>query len=188
MRTNRIKILTELGLSVALFAILLVIGVFKMPYGGNISLAMIPIVVLALRRGPLVGVICGALCGMIDLIFEPYIFHPAQVILDYPIAYAMIGFSGVFATTIKTSLKEGKTLRALPLIVAATVTGACLRLVCHVFSGVIFFSEYAPEAQNVWVYSTVYNASYILPSALAVAIVALLVVPVLHKTLDRADD
>jgi len=183
MRNNRIRILAELGLSVALFAILQAIPAFKMPFGGSVSLAMVPIVVLALLRGPVVGVICGALCGVVDLMFEPYIFHPAQVVLDYPLAYALVGLSGVLSSGFKKFIRESKTALALIMIVAGTAVGAFARFVSHLLSGVIFFGEYAPEGQNVWLYSIVYNGPYMLASFIAVAAVALLVVPVLYRTL-----
>ena len=188
MRNSRIRILAEMGLTIALFAILQAIPAFKMPYGGSVSLAMVPIVILALLRGPVVGVICGALCGVVDLMFEPYLFHPAQVVLDYPLAYALVGFSGLLSTFFKKSMQEGKKLLSLLTIGGAVAIGVTSRLLSHVLSGVIFFSEYAPETQNVWLYSLIYNGTYLLPSLIAVAAVALVVVPILYKNLDWGND
>jgi thiamine transporter len=45
-------------------------------------------------------------------------------------------------------------------------------MACHVLSGVIFFASYAPEGQNVWIYSLVYNASFMAPSVIITAVVA----------------
>jgi thiamine transporter len=43
-----------------------------------------------------------------------------------------------------------------------------------VISGVIFYASYAPEGQNVWIYSLIYNCTYILPDT---AIIFLLLIP-----------
>ena len=47
------------------------------------------------------------------------------------------------------------------------------RLACHVLSGVIFFAAYAPEGTNAWLYSFVYNATFMFPSVLISAALAL---------------
>jgi len=56
--------------------------------------------------------------------------------------------------------------------VAVSVTG---RFMMHLISGAIFFAEFAPEGMNPWVYSTLYNGSYMLPEmVISLAIIYLL--------------
>jgi thiamine transporter len=50
-----------------------------------------------------------------------------------------------------------------------------------VLSGVIFFASYAPEGTNVWLYSTVYNVSYMLPNLGLTIILTYILWPRLKK-------
>jgi thiamine transporter len=121
------------------------------PNGGAITLAsMVPIFYLALRRGWAVGCFAGILFGLFDFILEPYFFHPIQVLLDYPLAFGVLGVAGLWPKRY-----------ALGIVVAGL-----LRLLCHVLSGVVFFSSYAWPGWNPWFYSLVYNASYMVPEIL----------------------
>ncbi|CAA9505024.1 MAG: Substrate-specific component ThiT of thiamin ECF transporter [uncultured Rubrobacteraceae bacterium] len=163
------RVLTEAALAIALAFVLGLIKVFKMPYGGSISLEMMPLILLALRQGPWVGVVSGIVYGGLNLISDPAVFHPVQVLLDYPVAFGALGLAGFFRPTVGGA------------IVGATVA-VLARFVCHFFSGVIFFASYAPEGWNPYVYSAAYNAAYLVPS-LAIALV---VVVVLLRALDGA--
>jgi len=58
---------------------------------------------------------------------------------------------------------------------------SALRLIVHILSGVIFFSSYAPEGQNVWVYSTVYNATFLIPTTIVTYIVLIMVMKALEN-------
>ncbi|MBQ3458737.1 MAG: energy-coupled thiamine transporter ThiT, partial [Synergistaceae bacterium] len=69
-----------------------------------------------------------------------YFYTPVQVILDYPLAYSFVGLVDLHPFW-------------LGLIAAwAGMTAS------SVISGVIFFSQYAPEGQSPLVYSFLYNA------------------------------
>jgi thiamine transporter len=117
------------------------------------------------------------------MMIEPHIYGWWQPFMDYILAYALVGAAGFFSAPVRKYLDKEKTVPALSMIGVAVIIGAALRLIVHVLSGVLFFSEYVPEGQNMWVYSIVYNSSYMVPSAIAVTLVALIVVPVLHKAL-----
>ena len=163
------RVLTEAALAIALAFVLGLIKIFKMPYGGSISLEMMPLILLALRQGPWVGIVSGAVYGVLNLITDPQIFHPIQVLLDYPLAFGALGLAGFFRPTVGGA------------IVGATVA-VVARFVCHFLSGVIFFASYAPEGWNPYAYSAAYNGAYLVPS-LAIAAV---VVVVLLRALEGA--
>ena len=57
--------------------------------------------------------------------------------------------------------------------VAGIVLGTVGRFVCAFLSGIIFFGMYAPEGQNVFVYSAVYNGFYLIPEAAICIVLAL---------------
>ena len=163
------RVLTEAALAVALSFVLGFIVLFKMPFGGSVSLEMIPLILLALRQGWRVGVVAGAAYGLLDLVIDPYVVHPLQLLLDYPLAFGALGFAGLFKPTVWGA------------ILGATVA-VLARFVCHFLSGVIYFSSYAPEGWNPYLYSAAYNAAYLAPS-LGIAIV---VTVVLLKALEAA--
>lgn len=183
MRNERIRILAEIALAVALASVLNLWQI-RLPWniaGGSITLTMLPIFIVALRRGAGAGMIAGALYGTLDLIFNPYIVHWAQVLLDYPLPYLLVGLSGLGASSYRALVEKAQPSASL---VAALwmLLGGVGRFVAHLLSGVIFFAEYAPAGQNVWVYSIIYNASYLVPSLAASIVVALVLLPVLHRS------
>ena len=132
--------------------------IFRMPQGGSITLEMAPLLFFAYRHGFKWGAGAGAMSGLLQMLFGGYIAHPVQAILDYPLAFACMGAAGLF--------------RRQPVLGAMAAGG--LRLFCHVLSGVIFFGSYAPEGENPWIYSTVYNAGYMIPALILSSAVALI--------------
>ena len=124
------------------------------------SLEMVPIFILAFRHGGKMGMLGGALLGFAKLLISPFVIHPVQLLLDYPVPYMAVGAAGF-------GLMRQKRL----LGVAA---GSLLRYLIHVAAGVVFFAEYAPEGTPVLLYSLGYNASYLVPEAVLVGVIILL--------------
>lgn len=141
-------VLAEIVVFVALSTALSFIIIFQLPEGGAVTLgSMVPILWLALRRGPKIGLFAGAVYGLVQLAVMPQIYYPLQVLLDYPLAFACLGLAGFF--------------RKYPLIgVAVAISG---RFVMHFLSGVFFFAQFAPAGLSPVAYSVIYNASYLLP-------------------------
>ncbi len=163
------RVLTEAALSVALAFVLSFIKLLDLPFGGSISLEMVPLILFALRQGAAAGIITGAVYGMLNLAVDPFIVHPVQVLFDYPIAFGALGLAGLFKPT---------TLGTILGALAATAA----RFAAHFVSGVVFFASYAPEGWNPLVYSAVYNAVYLVPGL----IIALVGVRLLLSALERA--
>jgi thiamine transporter len=156
------RVLAEAALAIALAFVLGLIKVFQMPFGGSISLEMVPLILLALRQGPTVGIVAGAAYGLLNLAVEPIVLHPVQVIFDYPLAFGVLGFAGFFKPTV-------------PGAILGTIVAVLARFLCHFVSGVVFFASYAPEGWNPYLYSAAYNAGYLVPSlAIALAVVVVL--------------
>lgn len=185
MRDNRITILVEIGLTLALAAVLNTVKVFEMPQGGTVSLVMLPLFVLAVRRGAGVGVLAGVLYGVVDVMIDPFVVHWAQFLLDYPVAYGAVGLAGLLAGVIKSNISQGKITQTLLIgLLPAVIIGASARYAAHVASGVIFFAEFA-EGQPVLAYSAVYNL-YVAVSAAACLAAAAVLVPTLERTVPAA--
>jgi len=148
MSENRLNTreLAEISILVALAIVLNQIKIWQMPQGGSVTLAsMIPVMLLAYRRGVKVGIIGGIVFGLVQMVIEGYIYYPLQIILDYPLAFACLGLAGFFK-------------KLPPVGVVIALVG---RFLCHLVSGSVFFAEYAPPGQNPWLYSAVYNGGYI---------------------------
>lgn len=162
----RTRILAEAALMIALAVVLDALRLYTLPQGGSITVGeMVPLLFLALRRGSKVGIFAGAIFGIIDLYFEPFVYNPFQFLLDYPLAFGALGLAGLFSKR--------------PLAWAAPVgvaVGIGSRFVCHFLSGIIFFASYAPAGESAALYSAIYNATYLLPGLVIseIAILALL--------------
>jgi thiamine transporter len=146
------KVLAEMSIFVALATALSFIVVYTLPQGGSITAAsMVPIIWLALRRGPKVGIIAGVLYGLIQFALLPFIapvpYAVVQVLLDYPLAFGILGLAGFF--------------QKYPVLGAALGIGG--RFIMHFVSGVFFWAAIEAPSLNPWVYSAVYNGSYLLP-------------------------
>lgn len=164
LRTKKIKftprLLTLMAITIALSTVLGTITLYRMPQGGSITPgSMVPIILLSLIYGPEVGFLTGFVYGLLNLITNPYILHPVQVLLDYPLPFMLLGLAGYFKN----------------IYVGGTVAIAA-RFVCHVLSGVVFFAEYA-GGQNPLIYSLIYNGSFILPE-LIISTVILALLPI----------
>jgi thiamine transporter len=127
--------------------------------GGSISLIMVPIFIISFRRGWKMGMVTGFLVGTLNLLIGGYVVHPVQLLLDYPIAYLVLGLASIFV------LKKG-TVSNVAMIAIGLIFATTLRFFSHYASGVIWFGEYAPEGMNVHLYSFLYNISYLLPEML----------------------
>ncbi len=147
---KNVRMLVETGMLVGLALALNMIKIFEMPQGGSVSLEMIPIFILAIRWGTGTGLVGGLLFGLGQLLLGAKIYYPMQAVLDYPVAFTLLGLAGLWRRNFYLGITVATLARGL----------------AHVLSGVIFFAEYTPAGQNVWVYSLVYNGSYLIPELL----------------------
>lgn len=166
------RMLAEIGVAVALAVVLNFLKLWRMPQGGSVSLEMLPIFVIAFRWGAGAGAFSGLIYGLLQLMFGAYIIHPVQLIMDYPLPYFVLGIAGFF------KIKKEKVIQPFKLL-AAVLIASFFRLIIHILSGVIFFASYAPEGQNVWIYSTIYNASFLIPTTIVVYISLLIIMKAL---------
>jgi len=170
-RKVRIKQLTFSAMAITLAVVLSFIKLWQMPMGGSITLfSMIFICLIGYFYGTKAGILAGIAYGLINLIINPYIYYPIQMLLDYPIAYGCLGLAGVFNKS-KHGLMKG------------FLFGVTGRFLAHFLSGLIFFAAYTPSGWNPIVYSMWYNASYIIPDVIVT--VALLYVPQIQHALKQ---
>ena len=161
-----VRALTYGALCMAMSFVLSYIKLYSMPLGGSVTLAsMLPLLWYSNKFGVKNGLIAGAAYGLLQLIQKPEIYHWAQVLLDYPLAFAALGLAG--------SVKN---------LQLGSVIGVAGRWICHILSGAIFFAEWVPEGwSNAWVYSAAYNGGYLLVELILCLILSF----ALAKALDR---
>lgn len=175
--------LVEGAVMVALAFVLDLIPIPHWPQGGSISLTMIPIAYYSLRRGPRWGLLAGLVNAAVQLIggWDP---PPANtllafvgcMLLDYLIAYAVIGLAGCFSGISKKRPIVGYTV--------GTFVVCMVRFACSVLSGALIWDAYTPEGMSPFWYSLTYNGSYMIPNALLTTfIVAALCLALDPKTL-----
>lgn len=170
------KMLALGAVCMALSNVLSMIKLFDMPQGGSVTPAsMLPLMLFAYVYGLGPGMTVGAVYGVMQFMIEPYFLSVPQMLLDYPIAFAMVGLAGLF------SKSENRALG----LTAGVVLGSLGRFVAAVLSGVVFFAEYAGD-QNPWVYSIGYNGAYMLPECIICVVLALAVGLRLTQQLSKA--
>ena len=147
------------------------------PAGGSITVGMLPIVYYAYRHGAAWGFGAGFVFSGLQIVLGWYP-PPAGVwwafvlcvLLDYVIAYAVIGLAPLFARPFGSATH----IRRLVGYGVGAGVVCVLRYLSSMLSGGILWGSYAPEGMNPWVYSLVYNAGYMLPNALLTSVLAVL--------------
>jgi thiamine transporter len=165
MKKNNTRMLVEAGVMLAMAIVLSeFVKLFEMPMGGSVTLGgMVPIFIFAFRWGGKKGLLVGAVYGLLDMIIGFYPAHPASILLDYPLAFGMLGLAGFFK---KTNVGY----------ICGIVTGIAGRFIMHVISGIVFYASYAIEAgKTPLVYSVSYNAYYLVPEMIITIVLSLLI-------------
>ena len=145
------KMLINISLMLAMATVLQYVRIYHFPQGGAVTLGgMIPMLLISFRYGAAVGFFAGFIFGLINLIQDPFILHPIQVLFDYPLPFMAMGLAGIFPHKIFLS----------------TIIAFAGRFICHFISGAVFFASYAPEGISPIFYSLTANATYLLPELL----------------------
>lgn len=170
------KKLTLAGMFIALATVLSFIKLFNMIYGGSVTAgSMVPIILFSLMCDFKWGIIQATIYGLIQLMLGWYA-PPAQtfasfvlvILLDYVIAFGILGLSGAIAR------KIGGGLIAISI---GTLTSLFIRFLCHFASGILIWHSYAPPGQPVWLYSLLYNGGYMLGETVITLFAVLLIYP-----------
>ena len=154
MTTNshtRVRMLTEGAVMIAVAEVLSFLPLYKMPWGGSVDLAMLPIILFCVRWGLGPGLVASFAHALLQTLFEGGIAIGWQSIVgDFLVAYTVLGFAGLF---------KGR-------LVPATVVACVLRFLVHYVVGATIWAEYMPETffgmtmTTPWFYSALYNIAY----------------------------
>lgn len=170
-RKLSVKQLAFCAMSIALGTILSNVKLYDFPWGGSITLLSMLIICLpGYWFGLGAGILTGVAYGVLQLLVDPYVLYPMQLVVDYFLAFGALGLSGLFANK-----KQG--------LIKGYLIGVLGRYVFAVISGWIFFGAYAWEGWNPIAYSLVYNGIYIFAEA-AITLV-ILAIPAVRKAFSK---
>lgn len=165
------KQLVFCAVAVGLATVLSNIKLFHFPTGGSITLfSMLIISLPGYWFGLVAGLLSGVSYGLLQLMIDPNVLFPLQLVVDYLFAFGVFGLSGFFQNT-KSGLVKGY------------LVDVCGRFAFATISGWLFWGEYAWEGWNVLAYSLVYNAIYIF--AEAIITILILALPPVKEAMTR---
>ena len=204
---SKTKKITESAMLLAIAIVLELVSKMLIPeqaFGGQITIvSMLPVVLISYRHGMKWGFVASATYALLEMAlgaktvaaaFMPGFFGDGAMIisailmclLDYLLAYFLLGLGGIFRNRIKN---PGIGLMCGSLVALAA------RYVAHILSGYILFSGWAtwyftqdgfpawgarlaesvgPELLG-FLYSVVYNGMYMVPEMVLTAIAAVLI-------------
>ena len=163
------KQLVFCAIAMALALVTSYIELFSFPFGGSVTLLSMGFVcMIGYLYGPRISIPVAIAYGLLQFIIKPYIYHPVQVLFDYPLAFGALGLSGFFYQS-KNGLIKGYLL------------GIVGRWIFSAVSGYVFFAEYAWNGWNPLAYTLAYNGSYIYSEA-AITIL-LFAIPAVSKAI-----
>lgn len=164
MRNRKLQMLCEGAILVALAQILSMLKLWEMPWGGSITLGMLPIFLFAVRWGTRWGLVAGFAYGLLQVMFDGGFAISWQSILgDYLVAFTVLGLAGA------------------------------ARFVVHWVVGATVWAMYMPDAffgmtmTSPWLYSLLYNGFYMLIDTLLCLVIFALLFRPMHQYLTGAD-
>ena len=158
------KSIAYAAICIAMSFALSYLRIAKMPQGGSVTIAsLLPLMIYSYLFGVRKGVFAGLIYGILQAIQDPYLVHPAQFLLDYPIAFSAIGLAGI--------VSSARLFEKLPQVqfLLGGLVASLLRYLSHVLSGAFAFSEYAGD-ENVWLYTLSYNSFVFLDVAIVLVV------------------
>ena len=170
----------RLVISAIMITIGTVLSMFKFNglwvYGGGVTFcAMLPLVMTSFIYGPKWGLVTAFAFSLVQMILgvhnvlygTSFLMMVVIALLDYIVAYTVIGLAGIFKGKFKNRIAE---------IVIGTVLALSLRLLCHFLSGWMIWDALWPNNLGMasWLYSITYNGSYMIPEIVITAAVAVI--------------
>ncbi|MBQ7291950.1 MAG: energy-coupled thiamine transporter ThiT [Clostridia bacterium] len=175
MKPTKTKLLTESAIMIALSTVLSVLKLADMPYGGSVTIASaLPMVIIAYRYGLKTGLFAGAVHAALQLVLglsalsyaTSWQSAVAIVMLDYILAFTFVGISGVFRKVLKNQAAA---------LTAGALLFSVIRYAFHVIAGATVWAGISIPTAAALAYSFIYNATYMIPETIVLAVAALYV-------------
>ncbi len=172
MKITKTQALVESAILIAIATMLSLIKIVDLPYGGSVTIAsMLPIIIIAYRHGVGTGLTAGLVYGILQQLLglntlsyvSTWQSVLAVILLDYIIAFLVLGLGGVFRKTFSTQA---------PALVLGGLLVCLLRYTCHVISGATVWAGLSIPDADALIYSFAYNATYMLPETIVLLLAA----------------
>lgn len=167
--------LVTCAVALALAYVTSYIKLFKLPFGGSVTLfSMLFIVLIGYWYGPKIGILTGLVYGIFQFLQEPYVLSLFQVCCDYILAFGAMGIAGFFSK----SKKHG--------LVKAYLAAILARGAFHALGGYLYWMDYMPSnfpKSLTALYPIIYNYSFILAEGILTVIV--ISIPAVSKALNQ---
>lgn len=167
MNHRKTRALSEGAVLIAVAQILGYIKIFEMPWGGSITLAMVPMILYAVRWGFVPGLLGGFVLGILQFVFDGgFALGWQSIVGDYLLAFTALGFAGLFR-------------KKRPGVFLGSLVGGAVRFLVHLTAGATIWAQYMPDSflgltmRSPWFYSLLYNLCYMVPN-IAVTLLAFL--------------
>ncbi len=165
-KNTRVLRLVEGALLLAVATVLSMVKLLDLPYGGSVTAcSALPVLLIGYRHGTKFGLFSACVYALLQLLlgtstlsyFSTPLSIAAVIVLDYVLAFAVLGLGGVFR---RAGRDQSAALASGALLVCV------LRYVCHVISGCTVWAGLSIPDEAALVYSLAYNATYMLPETL----------------------
>ena len=172
--SRAVKILVESALMVAFATVLSMLKLIEMPYGGSVTLASaVPVLIIAYRHGTKAGLITGVvfaatqqLLGLNNLSYVTgWQSTLAVIILDYMLAFTVIGLGGIFKGKIMSPDTPPAKRQAVEMACGMALV-SFLRYVLHTVAGATVWAGLSIPTSAALLYSIGYNATYMIPETI----------------------
>ena len=166
------KDIAEMGVLIAAALVLNFIRLFPAPTGGSVNLQMLPLFILAIRKGPIKAFIgCGVVFGLISCLTDGY--GLATYPFDYLLGIGSTAILGQFSKQILREETETYNLKGEIFIFIGVTLATALRFVAGTISSMVLYDyDFVP--------AVLYNVGYVFISAgISLAIIMALYGPLL---------
>ena len=204
MKNFSVKVLCEIAIFAAIGFVLDVLqsGIWKGAFinGGSIGFAMLPVFIISYRRGLVPGILCGLLLSLVQMLGGIYVINATtgwrgtigpfiQIMLDYVLAYTVVGFAGAFSGMYKKGNSKVKVIA----IIIGCLLGGLLKYAGHVISGGLFWLgdgsyKFMGVANSSWLYSFVYNGAFCIPNIIICTGLMILIAKVYPQLLNDGEE
>jgi thiamine transporter len=180
-RNKNLVVMVECALFVAVALALDLIKLPSLPNGGSIKLVMLPLIIVALRRGVKWGTVASMVYLVIAIVLgREEIFYPGStvtvivvcILLDYVLAYAVCGLAPIFAKLFPNKVLGNS---------VATLIVCLIRYFAHFLSGATIWADMTQGFKGVVWFSLAYNGTYMIP----ITIVCVVVIAILSAVAPR---
>ena len=166
MRNQKMKVMSECAIMLALAFALSCAKLYEMPLGGSVTVAsMLPIMLISIKYGYAVGLgtgFCYSLMQCLQALASGNVFPYCQnggtlalcIAFDYIVPFTVLGLCCLPLKLRPTGNKE--------LNVYIGVVGVVLlRFISHFLTGVAIWGQWAPDGMGKYLYSFLYNGSFL---------------------------